>query len=533
METKLKKGVVFRNSDNWFNTKISIIQEHMKIICLSTFLWGILAHGFMLFNKISYHDDIAVFFGPSGIKSLTNQGRWMWGVFACILKKIYAYDYSISLYKGFFTFVFVAITFTLIAGILEYKYAVSLFVLSGILVVNTTITCLFGYIYMSLIYTFALMLSVIAAVIICKSSKWYLWCIALVLNVCAIGTYQLFFCSGICIILIHIIQKTLDEDISWKKWWIRAIKYIVFYGMSVLLYVVLTKLFVHIYDVELIDYAGISSMGIVSIKKYIKRILLAYAAFFMPRKYAGNGDPYPLFSIWGYRISVIVLLVFFIYLIRKQWKIGDKRKGIQLAFLFVLFPLTVNFIYVLAGYSYEMTFYCHVFIYIMLIFLAERLSIKRIGRIIFYSCISLVFLLNIFFCRYDNACYLKAEILMENAKSYFTTLVTRIQSTEGYSAEYPVAYIEPRRKYVMNDGVPEEFQCIQTNPYNKTSIINDYMWSRFMYLWCGYQAKELPGKDYGSYMEMDEVKRMPSYPADGSIKVIGQVVVVKFADPEQ
>lgn len=193
METKLKKGVVFRNSDNWFNTKISIIQEHMKIICLSTFLWGILAHGFMLFNKISYHDDIAVFFGPSGIKSLTNQGRWMWGVFACILKKIYAYDYSISLYKGFFTFVFVAITFTLIAGILEYKYAVSLFVLSGILVVNTTITCLFGYIYMSLIYTFALMLSVIAAVIICKSSKWYLWCIALVLNVCAIGTYQLFF----------------------------------------------------------------------------------------------------------------------------------------------------------------------------------------------------------------------------------------------------------------------------------------------------------------------------------------------------
>lgn len=246
-----------------------------------------------------------------------------------------------------------------------------------------------------------------------------------------------FFCSGICIILIHIIQKTLDEDISWKKWWIRAIKYIVFYGMSVLLYVVLTKLFVHIYDVELIDYAGISSMGIVSIKKYIKRILLAYAAFFMPRKYAGNGDPYPLFSIWGYRISVIVLLVFFIYLIRKQWKIGDKRKGIQLAFLFVLFPLTVNFIYVLAGYSYEMTFYCHVFIYIMLIFLAERLSIKRIGRIIFYSCISLVFLLNIFFCRYDNACYLKAEILMENAKSYFTTLVTRIQSTEGYSADGP------------------------------------------------------------------------------------------------
>lgn len=53
------------------------MQERIKIIWLSTFLWGILAHGYMLFNKISYHDDIAMFFGASGIKSLTNQGRWM------------------------------------------------------------------------------------------------------------------------------------------------------------------------------------------------------------------------------------------------------------------------------------------------------------------------------------------------------------------------------------------------------------------------------------------------------------------------
>lgn len=149
---------------------------------------------------------------------------------------------------------------------------------------------------MSLIYTFALLLSLVASVIICKSSRWYFWCIALILNVCAIGTYQLFFCSGICMILIYMIRKTLEEDISWKKWWMEAIKYIVFCGISVLLYVILTKLFVNLYDIELTNYAGINSMGIVKIQQYIKRILFAYAAFLMPRRFVGNGEVYPLVS---------------------------------------------------------------------------------------------------------------------------------------------------------------------------------------------------------------------------------------------
>lgn len=86
MEIK-SRGFIFGNVNEWFNKKIEIMQERIKIIWLSTFLWGILAHGYMLFNKISYHDDIAMFFGASGIKSLTNQGRWMWGIIICFLKK--------------------------------------------------------------------------------------------------------------------------------------------------------------------------------------------------------------------------------------------------------------------------------------------------------------------------------------------------------------------------------------------------------------------------------------------------------------
>ena len=33
------------------------IKKNFKLILYSTFLWGIFAHGMMIFNKFSYHDD--------------------------------------------------------------------------------------------------------------------------------------------------------------------------------------------------------------------------------------------------------------------------------------------------------------------------------------------------------------------------------------------------------------------------------------------------------------------------------------------
>lgn len=48
-----------------------------------------------------------------------------------------------------------------------------------------------------------------------------------------------------------------------------------------------------------------------------------------------------------------------------------------------------------------------------------------------------------------------------------------------------------------------------------------------MKLWCGFEPQTLDASDY---MQMEEVLRMPSYPDTGSIKMMDDVMVVKFAD---
>ena len=48
-----------------------------------------------------------------------------------------------------------------------------------------------------------------------------------------------------------------------------------------------------------------------------------------------------------------------------------------------------------------------------------------------------------------------------------------------------------------------------------------------MVLWCGFNPKTA---DSAMYEQLPEVIQMPCYPSDGSIKMIEDVLVVKFAD---
>lgn len=50
---------------------------------------------------------------------------------------------------------------------------------------------------------------------------------------------------------------------------------------------------------------------------------------------------------------------------------------------------------------------------------------------------------------------------------------------------------------------------------------------RSMVLWCGFNPKTA---DSAMYEQLPEVIQMPCYPSDGSIKMIEDVLVVKFAD---
>ena len=49
-----------------------------------------------------------------------------------------------------------------------------------------------------------------------------------------------------------------------------------------------------------------------------------------------------------------------------------------------------------------------------------------------------------------------------------------------------------------------------------------------MNMWCAFSRQDVPFETLSG--NIDEIKAMPNYPDNGSVKMVNGVVVVKFAD---
>lgn len=107
--------------------------------------------------------------------------------------------------------------------------------------------------------------------------------------------------------------------------------------------------------------------------------------------------------------------------------------------------------------------------------------------------------------------------------SYFQALVTRIKSVDGYSDQYPVAFIGENYedKSFENSWASTPFWYGGLSPI----LINRYSRDWFMSNYLGY-TYETVSDEMLQKLEV-ETKDMPSYPDSGSIAVIDGVVVVK------
>ena len=89
----------------------------------------------------------------------------------------------------------------------------------------------------------------------------------------------------------------------------------------------------------------------------------------------------------------------------------------------------------------------------------------------------------------------------------------------------PVAYINFYDKQDNTLKINAELDGVNIIPYHDTNaMINNFAAISFFENCCGFS----PNLEYGNYQSLPEVQEMPCYPDAGSIKIIDNVVVVKF-----
>ena len=296
--------------------------------------------------------------------------------------------------------------------------------------------------------------------------------------------------------------------------------------------------FLKIEDMRMYDYKGVGSFGRTSVSGYIYRIYTAYKRFIKPADYINyNGVSANMFP-WGIKYYHMILIAVISVLMIILARTLSRAKITQLAILTAASPLFAYFIYAMVaeedahggmGFGEAFMFFLAAFV-LQKIMEAEPASADKkydVRTIIAKAAVVLMFVIAFMSARFANVCYLKAEVMQAEAISYYNRLIERIQMTEGYTADTPVAYVEGRKKDDSGFVGAKLFEPIYLPPYQGNSIINDFAWEETMHLWCAFSPESV---DAESLSDQDAISDMPVYPAAGSVKMIDGTVVVKFAD---
>ena len=503
------------------------ISPSARFAFLSVLITGIFSQGMGLFNKFSWHDDISAMFH---VGATFKSGRWMLGLLSELESWLFGgTPVSLPAYNGFWALLLIALSAAFIALLLEIRRPLFGALIGAVMVVFPVITGLFGYMFTAHYYCLSLFLTVVGAYLVGRGKHWWMWIAGALLIGSAIGIYQAFLPVGVSLLLFRLILLAAGEAEKPAGLFKAAGIIVLSLLLALGFYLGMNRLFLQLRHIKLSDYQGISNMASLTLSDLWVRIRYAYMEFLGPDHYA-EYTMYPLtvrnlytvFLILAAALSLEQLLTCFI-----------RRRiffGCCAVLLTLLIPAAVHLIFIMADPNniHSLMTYGAVGLFLWIACLADRLEWKwnGIARGVRGTAAGLLVLLCVMYGRYDNECYLRAALTQQEAISFCTTLVTRIQSTEGYHDSYPVVLIRDGWYSDNSLFVPEELEHITQLPYQDLgTYLNDYAFKSFVKYWCGYAPEYKSDK---KFKNNPEIMEMPSYPNDGSIRIVDECVIVHF-----
>ncbi len=507
--------------------------KRLSLIMLSSFIWGVIAHGMMLFNKYSYHDDAIWVDGFNDIDTY-GLGRWGRAVMGLFTSRLFGGKHSsLPVFFGFITIACIALMIWLVCRRLRIDNTVMIIALTGVAVSFPAVTGMFGFMFVAPYFYFGSFLGVLGAYIYYSDRKKSTFLACTVLMAFSTALYQANIPIDLMVLLLFMLDEVYTSDMKWKDYCILALKNILICICFMAEYVLSNSLALKIKGMGLSDYKDVSTFGLTTPVDYIMRVITAYKRFIRPVDYVGrqgvSANMFP-WSLKYYHICLIIVSLVMIAIFAR--KLGSFRRMAEAGILIAISPLFAYLIYVMVSEDeiHGLMTYGEVFMFFIPLYVISRLHEDgyggRLMNVTAWISVALMFLIGVVSARYANVCYLKAEVMQAEAVSYYDVLIARIQETPGYTIDTPVLYWQDRSKNDEDFNGEKLFDPIYLPPYHRNSIINDYAWEETMALWCGFSpVKAEPGD-----VSVEVIEAMPVYPDDGSVQMVDNTLVVKFAD---
>lgn len=498
-------------------------KKRTAAVCfISTAAFSLAAHGFLFTNEFFSHDSATGFYyDPSVVNTFyAGIGRFLIP-FYDLIKGSAAAPWLIGLLFILWT----GLSSLLAVRMLNIKSSAGTALVSGLMCTNLSLTLTGAtYIYCLDDYAFALFTALLGAYLI-ERGKWLPMLFGTGLLAISLAVYQPYFTIAACFLLFKV-MKTLADGKPVLKAVKNGITYVLLLGAGFICYYVLWGLVCRFTGVarERINESLLSGAN-GSVFTLIKNANLAFADFLL-----GTDRELGWFLVIVHICLLAFIaarLIIFIY----KGKIPVINKT-GLVILFCLLPTAFNAVYVtMPGNAHGLTTYGRELIYILAVYAAEPFFRDKNA---FLKRVIPTVLLCLTLWQHTvtaNQIYLKKELEKNATVALASRLIDRIENTEGYVPGFtPVTFVGTlEANTYLSRGWPvfESFDYISKLTGLKANYLATYNLDNYLNYYLNYPIFPYPGLDLS---DNKEVKAMPCFPAQGSVKTVENAVVVKLSE---
>lgn len=507
-------------------------------IFFTTFIIGFLTNLSLICKQVTNPDGVLQ---PAMITSL----NWniATGRSGAYIIELLRHDIVLPVFTTLVSLLVLSFCTLLLVKIYEIKSIVFGILIGMLLITFPTFSQMLTYFYMSDEFVFAMLFSILPVyVILNMKNKYIAVFISVFFLMFSMSLYQSFIGVTIVICLSRIILELLKIDNDFKTIIIKGILFLLCGLFAIFGYLISIKI-VSIYSkIPLADYRGINEVQFPDFSTFLNTINEAFEAFF--NFYFSN-----LFynvQWWGLNIVFSILFIIIIFLIiiniiqiytSQNINIFLAVKRIAVVLLSViLFPIfSCAIIFMTPSTSLSIFMLPQMFIPFCFIFpLIENIKWKVFNSVQWISVI-IILILGFQNIMIDNTIFKVMQIKFDKTYSISARIIDRLEQTEGFSLQKPVAIIGSldnnySKTYIdlftaVNKDVADWGQL-----WSSESNSYPLSWQNYLSRYHGFIIEPLSIEEEIRICKTDQFKNMNCFPNDGSIREIDGVLVVKLSD---
>ena len=474
---------------------------------LAALLVGLAAHGYAFGNKLLNHDEIESLFGKG---ATVTSGRW-----GLELVKILFPDWSMPWIYGIFSLLLIAAAACLMLNTLDIRSRALRLVLPALIVSFPSLTGNFCFMFTSAAYAWSFLLAALSVFLFCRGG-WKNAALSTVLLVLALGIYQAYISVAASLFLLLMIRDTLDGERSVTQIIRFGVKALAMMLAAVALYYGVTLLVFRVTGAEFNAYVTENVNGAVSLPR---RVRMAYDAFFyifsFRNFYLITGEASRYLHI---ALGLLTLAALAVIVLRRR----SVLHAALLGSLLLLLPLSICCMFLIMSQEsiHTLVLYSFVCVYLLMGLAAERIK-KPPAVPVLAAALTAVVLGNVYFA---NMCYLKLTLQYENARTFYTTLTARVESTEGFDENCTLALVGRQTKLLHT------FPELDTELFMGVNreLVNIYSRENFIRYYLGLDIPFADAETCAALENDPRVLEMAEYPYDGSVKKLDDRIVVRL-----